>query len=156
MAEFGIFVYLLKILSNIKETHVAVYLESLCRLLKELLQWNVYTARNDDIAQSQQLVLNGIADDVVDYLGDSKRKFGFCQKKERWKPYLHGCIGYDQALVLDVADTLLQIDLSLIESRIQALWPSMLNVSIGMHIWMSIDTEPSHLHSLKPMPINHA
>ncbi|KAL7313294.1 hypothetical protein PS15m_007055 [Mucor circinelloides] len=107
MAEFGIFVYLLKILSNIKETHVAVYLESLCRLLKELLQWNVYTARNDDIAQSQQLVLNGIADDVVDYLGDSKR--------------------YDQALVLDVADTLLQIDLSLIESRIQALWPSMLN-----------------------------
>ncbi|KAK4518451.1 BHLH domain-containing protein [Mucor velutinosus] len=107
MAEFGIFVYLLKILSCIKETHVAVYLESLCRLLKELLQWNVYTARNDDIAKSQQLVLNEIADNVVIYLDDSKR--------------------YDQALVLDVADALLQIDLSLIESRIQALWPSMLN-----------------------------
>lgn len=76
MAEFGIFVYLLKILDNIKETHVAVYLESSCRLLKELLQWNVYTARNDDIAQSQQVVLNGIADDVVSYLSDSKRKCG--------------------------------------------------------------------------------
>lgn len=68
----------------------------------------------------------------------------FDRKKERWESYLHGCIGYDQALVLDVADTLLQIDLSLIESRIQALWPSMLNVSIGMRMWMSIDTEPSH------------
>lgn len=33
--------------------------------------------------------------------------------------------------MLDVADTLLQIDLSLIESRIQVLWPSMLNVSEG-------------------------
>lgn len=76
MAEFGIFVYLLKILSCIKETHVAVYLESLCRLLKELLQWNVYTARNDDIAKSQQLVLNEIADNVVIYLDDSKRMFG--------------------------------------------------------------------------------
>lgn len=110
MAEFGIFVYLLKILSNIKETHVAVYLQSTCGLLKELLQWNVYTARNDDIAKSQQMVLNEIADDVVNYLDDVKR--------------------YDQALVLDVADTLLQIDLSLIESRIQALWPSMLNPQV--------------------------
>lgn len=127
MAEFGIFVYLLRILSNIKETHVAVYLESLCRLLKELLQWNVYTARNDDIAKSQQTVLNEIADDVVNYLDDAKRKFGSVCRRQQWDWV--GCIGYDQALVLNVADTLLQIDLSLIESRIQALWPSMLNVS---------------------------
>lgn len=74
MAEFGIFVYLLKILSNIKENNVSVYLEALCRLLKEFLQWNVYSARNDDIAKSQQVVLNEIADEIVNYLADTKRK----------------------------------------------------------------------------------
>lgn len=77
MAEFGIFVYLLKILSNIKESSVSVYLESSCRLLKEFLQWNVYSARNDDIAKSQQVVLNEIADEMVNYLADTKRKLLF-------------------------------------------------------------------------------
>ncbi|CEP18278.1 hypothetical protein [Parasitella parasitica] len=113
MAEFGMFVYLLKILSNITESNVSVYLEYLCRLMKEFLQWNVYSSRNDDIAKSQQSVLNVIADQVVNYLADSKR--------------------LNQSLVLDVADTLLQIDLSLIESRIQAIWPSMLNPEFNAH-----------------------
>lgn len=75
MAEFGIFVYLSKIIGNIKEKAVSAYLETLCKLLKELLQWNVYSARNDDIAKSQQDVLNSIAEDVVSYLGDSKSMF---------------------------------------------------------------------------------
>lgn len=77
MAEFGIFVYLLKILSNIKESNVSVYLESLCQLLKEFLKWNVYSARNDDIAKSQQIVLSQIADEIIHYLGDSKRMLPF-------------------------------------------------------------------------------
>lgn len=38
-------------------------------------------------------------------------------------------LGYNQGLVLDLADTLLQIDFSLIESRVHSLWPTMLNVS---------------------------
>lgn len=38
-------------------------------------------------------------------------------------------LGYNQGLVFDLADTLLQIDFSLIESRIYSLWPSMLDVS---------------------------
>jgi hypothetical protein len=31
--------------------------------------------------------------------------------------------------VLDIADTLLQIDFSLVENRVQALWPVLVNVS---------------------------
>jgi predicted Holliday junction resolvase-like endonuclease len=73
MAEFGIFVYLSKIIGNVKDKAVSAYLETLCRLLKELLQWNVYSARNDDIAKSQQDVLNSITEDVISYLDDSKR-----------------------------------------------------------------------------------
>lgn len=75
MAEFGIFVYLSNIISNIKEKEVSGYLETLDRLLRELLQWNVYSARNDEIAKSQKDVLNEIADDVVIYLGDSKSTY---------------------------------------------------------------------------------
>jgi hypothetical protein len=75
MAEFGIFVYLSKIIASIKDKAVSAYLETLCRLLKELLQWNVYSARNDEIAKSQQDVLNTIADEVVIYLDDSKSMY---------------------------------------------------------------------------------
>ncbi|GAA5808334.1 hypothetical protein MFLAVUS_001724 [Mucor flavus] len=107
MAEFGLFVYLLKIITSIKEKAVSAYLETVCRLLNQLIQWNVYSARNDEIAKSQQVVLNTIADEIVSYLDDPKR--------------------YNQGLVLDVADTLLQIDFSLIESRIHSLWPIILN-----------------------------
>lgn len=77
MAEFGLFVYLLKIITNIKDKVVSPYLETLCKLLKELIQWNVYSARNDEIAKSQQEVLNAIADDIVSYLDDPKRKYIF-------------------------------------------------------------------------------
>ena len=38
-------------------------------------------------------------------------------------------VGYDQGLALDLADVLLKIDFSLIENRIQELWPILLNVS---------------------------
>lgn len=75
MAEFGIFVYLTKIIGSVKEKAVSGYLETLGKLLKELLQWNVYSARNDEIAKSQQDVLNTIADDVVIYLDDSKSMY---------------------------------------------------------------------------------
>jgi hypothetical protein len=74
MAEFGIFINLLRILGDIKERAVSTYLHVLSLLLKELLQWNVYSSRNDDIAKSQQDVLNGIADDIVSYLDDPKSK----------------------------------------------------------------------------------
>lgn len=75
MAEFGIFVYLAKIIATMKEKSVSAYLETLCRLLNGLLQWNVYSARNDEIAKSQQNVLNTIADDIVIYLDDSKSMY---------------------------------------------------------------------------------
>lgn len=75
MAEFGIFVYLSNIVSNIKEKEVSEYLKTLGGLLKELLQWNVYSARNDEIAKSQKDVLNVIADTVVVYLGDTKSMY---------------------------------------------------------------------------------
>lgn len=39
------------------------------------------------------------------------------------------CVEYNQSLVLDLANALLQIDFSLIETRVQSLWPVMLNVS---------------------------
>lgn len=74
MAEFGIFINLLQILGDIKERAVSTYLCALNRLLKELLQWNVYSSRNDEVAKSQQDVLNGIADDVVFWLDDSNSK----------------------------------------------------------------------------------
>lgn len=74
MAEFGIFINLYKILGDLKETAETTYLNALSRLLKELLQWNVYNTRNDDIAKSQQDVLNRIADDVITFLGNPKSK----------------------------------------------------------------------------------
>lgn len=36
---------------------------------------------------------------------------------------------YDQGNVLEILETLLQIDLYLVEPRLQLLWPIMLNVS---------------------------
>lgn len=72
MAEFGLFVYLSNIVGKVKETAVAAYLETLCKLLKELLQWNVYTARNDEIAKSQQEVLTNFADDIILHIDDPK------------------------------------------------------------------------------------
>ncbi|CAO3606615.1 unnamed protein product [Mucor hiemalis] len=107
MAEFGLFVYLSNIIGMVKETAGPAYLKTLCKLLNELLQWNVYTARNDDIAKSQQEVLTNFADDIIVYIGDSKK--------------------YNQNLVFDLADILLQIDFSLIETRVQSLWPVLLN-----------------------------
>lgn len=77
MAEFGLFVYLLKIITSIKEKAVSAYLETVCRLLNQLIQWNVYSARNDEIAKSQQVVLNTIADEIVSYLDDPKSMY-FC------------------------------------------------------------------------------
>lgn len=75
MAEFGMFTYLLDTLSIIKEKHVPAYLKTLRLLLQEALSWNIYTARNDEIGNSQLESLNKIADDVVSYLGDTSSKF---------------------------------------------------------------------------------
>lgn len=75
MAEFGIFVYLSKIIEQVKDKAVSSYLQTLCRLLRELLQWNVYSARNDDIAKLQQEVLIKFVDDIVVYVDDPKRKY---------------------------------------------------------------------------------
>ena len=75
MAEFGFFVYLLRILNLMKEQQVSAYLRAVCQLLKKLLQLNVYSSRNDDIAKSQQNVLHGIADNTIMYLQNDQSKF---------------------------------------------------------------------------------
>ncbi|RCI02663.1 hypothetical protein CU098_008721, partial [Rhizopus stolonifer] len=71
MAEFGFFIHLNKILNTMKDKQVSAYLETLCQLLKNMLQWNVYSARNDDIAKFQQGVLNEIVNDLLHYLQDT-------------------------------------------------------------------------------------
>lgn len=141
MAEFGLFVYLSNIIGNVKETAVTAYLETLCKLLKELLQWNVYTARNDEIAKSQQEVLTNFANDIILYINDSKSMCNFTsnipgKNLERLTFFVYVyAIGYNQALVFDLADILLQIDFNLIEARVQFLWPVLLDVSVLSNNW---------------------
>ncbi|KAI7907434.1 Urb2/Npa2 family-domain-containing protein [Cokeromyces recurvatus] len=107
MVEFGFFIYLLRILSNIKDTAIDIYLDILCQLLKQVLELNVYNMRNDDITKYQQSILSEITKDIISYINDPKR--------------------YSQGLVLDIVDTLLQIDFSIIENCIEIFWPVMLN-----------------------------
>jgi 5-methylthioribose kinase len=84
MAEFGFFVYMLKIIHHSQD----LYLETLSRLLKAFVQWNVYHTRNDDITKSQREILNQIADEIVSYLNnDTKRKYDMMigKKRKEWQ-----------------------------------------------------------------------
>jgi hypothetical protein len=136
MAEFGFFVYMLKIIHHSQD----LYLETLSRLLKAFFQWNVYHTRNDDITKSQREILNQIADEIVSYLNnDTKRKYDMMMGNNGnfnlffFLSFFLSLdiyqIEYSHGLVLDVADVLLQIDFSLIETRMHNFWPILLNVS---------------------------
>ncbi|KAG0748861.1 hypothetical protein G6F57_003035 [Rhizopus arrhizus] len=104
--EFGMFVQLLKIIRPVEEHNKSAYLETLLRLLKKVLSTSLYSARNDDVSKEQFNMLNTISALITDYT----------KNKE-----------YDQGNVLEILETLLQIDLYLVEPRLQLLWPIMLN-----------------------------
>ncbi|KAI8976473.1 Urb2/Npa2 family-domain-containing protein [Pilobolus umbonatus] len=103
VVEFDMFVCLLNILQQVNDP--ILYLHTLQLLLKELVHWKVYVQLNDEIAQTQQKRLNELAVDIMTYL-----------KQEEYQP-----------LVLEVADTLIQVDITLIEPRMNDLWPVLLN-----------------------------
>ncbi|CDH52663.1 hypothetical protein RO3G_10807 [Lichtheimia corymbifera JMRC:FSU:9682] len=95
--EFGFLVECHKILEQSSEV------DTLCQLLHVLLELNVYVARNDDVSRSQHAFLDDIAENAVNLLA--------CPKD---------C---DQASVMRLIDALLQIDLLLVEARMNKIWP---------------------------------
>ncbi|KAG0170859.1 hypothetical protein DFQ28_001467 [Apophysomyces sp. BC1034] len=111
VVEFGFFIEACIVLKKIRDRNVKAYLESLGRIMREIVELNIYSARNDDVGKAQLAVLEEIANETISYLSDSKKN--------------------DQSLVLTLANTLLQLDFSLIETRITSLWPIMLNPVAG-------------------------
>ncbi|CEJ02217.1 hypothetical protein RMCBS344292_16229 [Rhizopus microsporus] len=100
--EIGMFMYMLKIYSNMEQDEPSVYLKSLSQLLEKVVHEGLYTAQ---IEQDNLL------------LELSSKMIG----------YIHSSTGNDQSSIFDILDHLLQIDMSLLESQLNVIWPIMLN-----------------------------
>ncbi|KAI9316049.1 Urb2/Npa2 family-domain-containing protein [Dichotomocladium elegans] len=107
IAEFGFLVECHAMLErNLKP---AVYIDTLCKLLKIMADMNVIVSRNDDISRSQYGFLETISDNAVALLQNND--------------------GVPQDSVMRLLDVLLHIDLTLIESRTDSIWPFLVEPS---------------------------
>ncbi|KAF7721634.1 hypothetical protein EC973_004355 [Apophysomyces ossiformis] len=109
--EFGFFIEACIILRKLRDRNRTIYLEFLGRILQQMVELNVYDARNDDVGKAQLAILEEIANEIVSYLDDPKTN--------------------DQGLVFSLVNTLIQIDFSLVESRFASLWPVLLHPEAG-------------------------
>lgn len=120
--EFGFLVECHKILEQCSDV------DTLCQLLHVLLELNVYVARNDDVSRSQHAFLDDIAENAVNLLGSPKGEYNDLYAAGSFM--LNHVIDCDQASVMRLIDVLLQIDLLLVEARMNKIWPVLIQASL--------------------------